>query len=770
MIKKFLRPASFIAWACLEAWLCIGTIASAQTLPTLVLNTLTNQTLQLNWSIPTSINTQALHVVSWNIGDNNIISGAGETAGIINAPYWNNTQLISGNATGTPVYNLNLVDNNGVATTASIAQNSSQYTYNYWAINFATPGQDADGTYNRRMVNGYQNNGAEGAPYTSSITITGVPYATYDLYVYFSCDTAGRTGSVSDGSITNYFSTLGPAETAGSNVLFVQTTELNNANNPPADYCIFPGLTSSRLTISVTIPNYGGIAAVQIVQSAKTQNFVLQETSDLTDPASWVPSSLAVSSQGGILSASVPVTNLSRFFRLASTPILAVSNTYVPNGLVAYWKMNDGAGNTALDASGNGNILSLIGSPAWGTDYLNLNGSTQYGDAGSNYITALDQQDKTICAWINKTGSSMKGIVDKSFNTPDVGYGGWGFWVQSNQNLMWVTVDSKPFYDTGAAGIALGSWTFVTVVWNYSIQRADFYINGILNSSVGNGAASEFPSDAADLQVGNLRNNLSSGSYAFDGSMRDVGIYNRALSPAEIQTNFLNSEYNTNVAIPDLLYYKMTEQAQSNPPAYLADSSSHGGTTGTMFAINKVQWETNVASIPGTSLHFNGTATYIDTSNSTLFNFTTNLFTINLWLMPLTANGYVMQNQTPLQNGWYLNVGGSYSLNFGADNNGTETAVSTGAGAVINGLFTMVTIVRTGPTTVLIYINGDQVPTTGSFISPASGPNSFVLGVDQAGAHHLDGNIWLTQIWSTPLSPTDIANLYFNQVSGVPWP
>jgi hypothetical protein len=770
MTMKHFSSVLFIALACLAAWLGLTPLASAQTLPKLVLNTMANQTLQLSWSAPTTINTQALHVISWNIGDDNIISGAGESAGIINAPYWNNTQLINGNVTGNPVNDSNLVDNNGAATTMAIAQNSSQNTYNFWAINFATPPQDADGTYNRRMLNGYQNKGATEAPYTSSVTISGVPYATYDVYVYFSSDTAGRTGCVSDGSLTYYFSTLGPAATAGTNALLVQTTELNSANNPGADYAIFPGLTSSRLTISVTIPNYGGIAAIQVVQSSKALNFALQETSDLTDPTSWQPSALAVASQGGNLFASVPVTNLARFFRLASTPAFVFSNDYVSNGLVAYWKMNDGAGSTALDASGNQNNLALFGSPVWGSNYLNLNGSTQYGDAGSNYVAALDQQDKTICAWINKTGSSQKGIVDKSFNTPNVGYGGWGFWVQSNQSLMWITVDSQPFYDTGASGIALGSWTFVTVVWNYSIQRADFYINGILNSSVGNGAASEFPSATADLQVGNLRNNLSGGSYAFDGSMRDVGIYNRALSPAEIQTNFLNTESNTNVAIPDLLYYKMTEQAQSNPPAYLADSSTHGGTTGTMFAINTVQWETNVASIPGTSLHFNGTATYIDTSNTTLFNFTTNLFTINLWLMPLTANGYVMQNQTPLQNGWFLNVGGSYSLNFGSDNNGTETAVSTGAGAVINGLFTMVTIVRTGPTNVLIYINGDQVATTGSFASPASSPNSLILGVDQAGDHHLDGNIWLTQIWSTPLSPTDISNLYFNQVTGVPWP
>lgn len=241
------------------------------------------------------------------------------------------------------------------------------------------------------------------------------------------------------------------------------------------------------------------------------------------------------------------------------------SRSYLTNGLVAYWKLNDGSGIAAADSSGNNNNLSLIGGPSWQPDYLTLNGSTQYGDAGSNFVASLDQQDKTICAWINKTGSSQRGIVDRTFNTPGVGYGGWGLWVQNNGSLMWIVVDSAPFFDTGAAGVTLGSRTFVTVVWHYSIQRADFYINGVVDSFVGNGAATEQPSGTASLEVGNLRNNLSGGTYAFDGSIRDVGIYNRALSAAEIQTNFLTTEFNTNVVVPDLLYYKMTEHAQSNP-------------------------------------------------------------------------------------------------------------------------------------------------------------------------------------------------------------
>jgi hypothetical protein len=89
---------------------------------------------------------------------------------------------------------------------------------------------------------------------------------------------------------------------------------------------------------------------------------------------------------------------------------------------------------------------------------------------------------------------------------------------------------------------------------------------------------------------------------------------------------------------------------------------------------------------------------------------------------------------------------------------------------VRNGLFTMVSIVRTGPTNVLFYINGDPVATTGSFNDPASSLQSLLVGVDRAGQHHLDGNIWLLQIWSTALTPGDVANLFIHQVRGAAWP
>jgi len=71
----------------------------------------------------------------------------------------------------------------------------------------------------------------------------------------------------------------------------------------------------------------------------------------------------------------------------------------------------------------------------------------------------------------------------------------------------------------------------------------------------------------------------------------------------------------------------------------------------------------------------------------------------------------------------------------------------------------MVTITYDGTNNPLIYINGLVVPTTGTFVNPASSGNSLIfgLGVGPYGLNDLDGDIWLPQIWSKVLSPMDIA-------------
>jgi Concanavalin A-like lectin/glucanases superfamily len=530
------------------------------------------------------------------------------------------------------------------------------------------------------------------------------------------------------------------------------------------------GQPSTNLWLELPTVTNGTVPLIlHNVQSNKL--YEIMSTIDLT-AASWKPEVTleTISNEDQIFTAlkASPETP-ALFFRAMESNFVSA---YLTDGLVEWNKFNDADGTVAADASGNGNTMTLVGSPNWGPGYLTLDGSTQYGDAGTNQLSFLDLHDLTICAWIKKVSPSFKGLVDKTFSVPGVGYGGWGFRVLENNRLDWWVQDNQDLVDLGPATVALGEWTFVAVAWHYTAQKADFYIDGILSSTVGNGAANQHPGGPAHLQIGNMANNSANGVNAFDGSIRDVAIYDRVLTGEEIGRNYLSSETSSNVPVPDMLYYKFAESTETNPPVFITDSSLAGATTGTIFSASPttLQWETNVPGIPGTALHFNGVSTHIDTSNSVAFDFTTNSFTVNLWARPLTANGCLMENGIPLLNGWDLSVGGSYEVRFNTESGGGEFTVSTGPGAANVGLFTMITIVRTSLTTLLIYINGNPVSTFGSIVSPASSNNSLMIGTDRAGAHFYDGDLSMPQIWGAALSPRAIANLYLIQSSRQPWP
>ncbi len=198
-------------------------------------------------------------VISWNLDSNGTIGGASQYAGVVSANYWNNSW--PSNPT------TDLIDNSGSATTLDLAYGS----WGTWSIQGSHPGQDANGSYNKELLNGYLNAGPAGwnPPITDShVSLSQIPYAQYDIYVYFSSDAANRPGHVTDGITSYYFNTLGAASIAGSDALLIQTTETSNANHPGANYAVFSGLSGAAQTITVQMEQndlWGGIAGFQVV-------------------------------------------------------------------------------------------------------------------------------------------------------------------------------------------------------------------------------------------------------------------------------------------------------------------------------------------------------------------------------------------------------------------------------------------------------------------------------------------------------------------------
>ena len=249
-------------------------------------------------------------VISWNLDDWSTVNPT-DLAGLAPATNWVDTYLKD--------VKTSLPDNTGTATTLNLNRRS----YNTYHVQGNHAGYDANGTANREMLNGFLNSGPASwnpNPTNTWVALTNIPYAHYDVIVYFNSDTSGRHGSIDNGSTTYYFSTVGSPSRSGANALFLPTTQTNNAIFPSADFAFFPGMTSANAVFTEN-PKSGndqwlGIAGLQVVQSSNV--YVLYGPS---------PASQTIS-QGQPASFSVMAGGLNPAFqwRHAGTNILNATN------------------------------------------------------------------------------------------------------------------------------------------------------------------------------------------------------------------------------------------------------------------------------------------------------------------------------------------------------------------------------------------------------------------------------------------------------------
>ena len=226
------------------------------------------------------------------------------------------------------------------------------------------------------------------------------------------------------------------------------------------------------------------------------------------------------------------------------------------------------------------------------------------------------------------------------------------------------------------------------------------------------------------------------------------------------------ASFNGNDIIPELLYFKLMETNQTAPPFNLADSSLSGTNLGAVASAYAIAWVPNQLN-QYQAMHFNGFSTTITVTNQTAFNFTTNLFSINMWVRPLTYHCQLAGNGQYLISGWYFVVNQVGAVLLAAENPGLDSYVATGASVVSVGQWCMLTLVRTDTSTVLIYKNAVQQPTIGSFANPAPCADSLIFGRYPGGGYYYDGDMGTVRIYNRALSPTEINTLYTNSATGI---
>jgi len=335
--------------------------------------------------------------VSWHINNGNGPLGATDFAGVNLVTNW----VV---ATGNGAIN-NLADNTGAATTLDITAASA---FGPWRMSGTTPAQDSDGSFNKRMINPYLN-----AAGNTSVALAQVPYVRYDIYVYFSSDTAGRTGTVTDGTTTYSFTTIGPDSISGGNATLTQTTD-TSGGNPSANYAVFTNLSGASKTITCSIASGGGISSVQIVNTTPPSFISLATDISADSPATNYAGRTVTLSVG--IAGTAPITNQwmvdtgSGFVPItgATNTTYILTNAQVANSGIYELFSSNSAGAT------NSSPLDLVFFPAPETNFINVQFTG--GWLGGGYAAT-----QTGAAVIGADGDMWNPISNKTGGTSPAG-------------------------------------------------------------------------------------------------------------------------------------------------------------------------------------------------------------------------------------------------------------------------------------------------------------------------------------------------------------
>ncbi len=213
------------------------------------------------------------------------------------------------------------------------------------------------------------------------------------------------------------------------------------------------------------------------------------------------------------------------------TQIDYVYRADVTDGLIAHWKLDEEAGTTAQDSSGNGHDGTLINGPLWTEGRINY--ALDF-DGSNDKVTIphhddLDPESMTIAAWVYlEQSKAWSAVLTKDEQV--------SYWlgVGGTTPLFLLSPDGSSgnhirFW--ADSGMTLNTWHHIAATYDGSYVQ--LYIDGSssgspqgYNGGIYQGTSQVLIGDSITWQPF---------SNTFNGIIDDVRIYNRALGQEEIQ-------------------------------------------------------------------------------------------------------------------------------------------------------------------------------------------------------------------------------------------
>jgi hypothetical protein len=216
----------------------------------------------------------------------------------------------------------------------------------------------------------------------------------------------------------------------------------------------------------------------------------------------------------------------------------------IPAGLVAYWHLDEAAGNTYVDITGTNNgtgNLSPTSVAGKANGAQQFNGTTTKIEVpASPTFDVAAKGNFSVEFWYKSTNAPTEYKVVIGRYIPDGGGKYWyvGFYPGSGKLSFSMVGGGVNATAYATNSILDGNWHHVAATRNGTTGESKIFVDGNLNSSAIQSLPVDFSSPTSKLEIGSLLD-----ANILEGSLDELALHNVELSPAEILQHYTNGSH-----------------------------------------------------------------------------------------------------------------------------------------------------------------------------------------------------------------------------------
>ncbi|MDI6101817.1 family 43 glycosylhydrolase [Actinoplanes sp. NEAU-A12] len=255
------------------------------------------------------------------------------------------------------------------------------------------------------------------------------------------------------------------------------------------------------------------------------------------------------------------------------------------DGLVLWYKLDESSGSVATDSSGNGRDGAVLGTPSWsGGQGLALNGADTYVKAPDHLLRGLNSVSVSFDVKIDTAQATPYFLYGFGNTDTATGYGNGYLFATGNgyRNAISTGNWSGEQNTRPGSGADLGRGMWKTVTYTQTGTTGTLYEDGAVVAT--NTAISVLPGaiGGGSTTANYFGKSVYTGDRLLKGRMRDVRVYDRALSTAEVET--LAGPANTESVAADVAALDLGDTSALSADLRLPATGAHG---------SKVTWSSS---------------------------------------------------------------------------------------------------------------------------------------------------------------------------------